>query len=82
MFYTSYPYSKYESRKHVMSFHLVAPVRKMPAFYVEKWNHLELNLSKLIGLLVIAVTDGIMSTVSGKMSMNNAFVTKIVKCNL
>ena len=41
-----------------------------------KWN-LKLFLSKLIGLLVIAVRDGIVSTVSAKMSMNNLSVTSV-----
>ena len=48
----------------------------MPAFYVGKWN-LKLFLSKLIELLVIAVRDGIVSTVSAKMSMNNLSVTSV-----
>ena len=47
-----------------MSCHLVAQMSKMmPAFYVRKWNLLVLFSSTLIGLLVAAVRDSIMSTV-------------------
>ena len=62
-----------------MSCHLVAQMRKMtPAFYEGKWNLLVvLFSSKLIGLLVAAVRDGITSTVLAVTLMNNSSVTSV-----